>query len=372
MTSASIEQVLITAVALISHLRDTLANVPLPEPLPSTKAINPLALSSTAAALIKAQITKLTLLALNKPFTPSSIIQILNTVSTSPLPALITAVQQCDAVKFGKFARNELQSKVSRLLGVYKNLLDEIPTTAEAQQSKIAASRTKSSGNHRSTDQRAALRGTGLVWEICDEIVSFSEQGLGIMASKKMTSYRELYNDATEEIAKWLHADQSSDHVEEHLNDLSLGDTDSDSTFIVSFSSHPTKETIPIAEWALDVLHLIALLYLPLIKRRIQRFPECNKKTALVTVPTKDIPKLDLVLDAGKSWSEQIDLIAEALFENDAESAIIQVDRLIESTEESVKVTKAAWDGSEDKFSAWIDQWKKRMSEVKIKRTPPP
>ena len=254
---------------------------------------------------------------------------------------------------------------------MYKTLLEQIPTSTKAQESSISISRAGNSRNGNAIDQKAALMGTGLVWEVCDEIIAFSEQGLGTMASKKMTSYRGLFNDGLEEINDWLEEGRDSSHLEDSMDAMNVDDTSSDSTSIGSFSPHPTAETIPVAEWTLNILHHIALLYPPLLKRRILIFPECNGKTPLEAVPMQAIPKLDLLLDACKSWSEQIDLIAEALYENQTESAMERVDTLVGSTREPIEVAKAAWDGSEDKFSAWIDQWTKKMSEVKTKARPP-
>ncbi|CAF9907339.1 MAG: hypothetical protein GOMPHAMPRED_005082 [Gomphillus americanus] len=364
--SVRLVQDLAAARSLVSHLQETLSSASAEIVQPSGKPINPLALSSTAASLIKAHTTKLTLLSLNKPFTPSSIGQILNSISTSPLPALLTAVQICDPTKFSKFGKHELHIMTARLFTAYGNLLAEIPSSEEEQARKLSATELRPTG---SNEQNPALIGTGLVWEICDEITAFAEQGLGARAAKQMISYRDLYVDATKEIDSWRQDANKSGSIENHMDNLQLGESDSDVESIESFSMGPTKEMIPVTEWTLEILEVIAFLFAPLIKRRIKRFPTINSKT--VSEPMKeDIARLDKLLDAGKYWSEQIDAIAESLFENDREMSISLIDQLAVFVNAEVQDIKLGWDGSEDELSTWLVQWSERFAHSKATGRP--
>lgn len=84
----------------------------------------------------------------------------------------------------------------------------------------------------------------------------------------------------------------------------------------------------------------------------------------------EDIARLDKLLDAGKYWSEQIDAIAESLFENDREMSISLIDQLAVFVNAEVQDIKLGWDGSEDELSTWLVQWSERFAHSKATGRP--
>ena len=350
----------------MSHLDQTLYNTPedsTPEEIvqPSSKPINPLALSSTAAALVKAHTTKLALLALNKPFTPSSISQILSSISTSPLPALLTAVQICDPTKLSKFGKRQLRRKVGSLFSNYESLLAEIPRDEEQQASKFLAAKEAPTWND-GTDP--AIMNTGLVWNSCDEIIEFAEQGLSATIAKYVASDQDLFEDALGELHSRLQKADENGNIENRLDNLQLGESDSDFESIESFSAGPTKEMTPVIKWALEIFDLIFLLFAPLIEQRINRFPVINSKTISET-SDENIDRLDKLYEAARYWSAQIDKIAYNLYRNDIEATVTYIDQFTLSAEAGAQDIKLNWNGSEDEVSAWIVQWSKKFADAK-------
>ncbi|RDI88451.1 hypothetical protein Vi05172_g1459 [Venturia inaequalis] len=87
---------------LLTHFKTSLTTTTTPPPsLPATTSPNPLPLLRDASHLLKAQTTKLGLLLLNEPFTPSAVIKVLSACEAQPLPAIMGALELCHSDIWG-------------------------------------------------------------------------------------------------------------------------------------------------------------------------------------------------------------------------------------------------------------------------------
>ncbi|CAL8581242.1 hypothetical protein XPA_006943 [Xanthoria parietina] len=87
---------------------------------------NALALLHDSTSVLRAQGTKLSLLLLNKPFTPSAIASILTSISAESLPGLMTVYEICSPDVYGKVTQNEVRNQLRDLVAAIRQLADDI------------------------------------------------------------------------------------------------------------------------------------------------------------------------------------------------------------------------------------------------------
>ncbi|KAI7605709.1 hypothetical protein KC319_g21636, partial [Hortaea werneckii] len=124
-------QDLITATLTQLTTYTTLLNPSTPSPnLPDTdtavKPPNPLHLLRDTAKLIKAHVTKLSLLAINKPFTPSAVRKVLAELKATCIPALMSGSQICTQQQGGKWSEmmgREVQARTRRVVRELESLV---------------------------------------------------------------------------------------------------------------------------------------------------------------------------------------------------------------------------------------------------------
>ncbi|KAI7605412.1 hypothetical protein KC319_g21706, partial [Hortaea werneckii] len=125
-------QDLITATLTQLTTYTTLLNPTAPTPdLPDTTAAavdppHPLHLLRDTAKLIKAHVTKLSLLAINKPFTPSAVRKVLAELKATCIPALMSGSQICTQQQGGKWSEmmgREVQARTRRVVRELESLV---------------------------------------------------------------------------------------------------------------------------------------------------------------------------------------------------------------------------------------------------------
>src|SRR5438876_242251 len=120
-SDAGLERLHLTLTTTLSLLRQFLSSLSTTPP-PTTTTTNPptasdpLPLLSTAATLTKAHTTKLSLLLLTPPFTPTAISGVLHDLSAGALPVMMTAVEQCSPEVWGQTLSDEVRGGVRRVL----------------------------------------------------------------------------------------------------------------------------------------------------------------------------------------------------------------------------------------------------------------
>ena len=342
---------------LISKFQSSLTEQATPHLLKSDLP-NPLRLLQDASTLLKAQTTKLSLLILNKPFTPSAISTVVGSLGAECLPALISAYEICQPEEYTFFLRDHIREQTVRILREIKLLLESIPTEAVDKEAK---------------EGRSTLAYTGVVWEVCDALISLANNGLVDSAARKAESYHILLKDAIVELEDW---DPDGEDDEEDAF-RSIGSSESDTEQQEQHSPPPTALmnamtlTPPptsspmrrVYAETLATLRVIRLLYPALKKRRIQAFSSITSMTMSPDLPgVTQIKSFDSLLNYLQLFSESTDELAGSLYSRDVKDAEETLKTLKKSALACVESAKPNWNGVDDEFSVWSEQWVKRLN----------
>ena len=313
----------------------------------------PLALLSDACKILKAQTTKLSLLVLNKPFTPTAITYILNVCSSSCLPAMMSALELCPASHYTQVLHAHIKSTLSKMMVELLNLLASIPHDEHGMDPQ----------------NRDTLASTGVLWAECDAMVILASTGLVLIANQKFKEYHDLLKDAIEELDDW---DPEGDDTDSDTASLSSIEQRS-ATNMNSEPSLPSTDfqklsissIVELRSHTLVTLRTIRLLYPAIQKRRISTFPNITSATMCESLPSSQtIEQLDSTILSAKAFTELADEIAGALYESDERQVSTKLRSLQENAVVCASRVKVDWRGKEDDFSGWVDKWMARMTEV--------
>ncbi|KAA6412845.1 MAG: hypothetical protein FRX48_03838 [Lasallia pustulata] len=307
---------------------DALLNIP-PNPP------NPLALLADGARILKAQTTKLSLLVLNQPFTPSETTYILKELCKGCLPAMMTAAEICPADKYTNYLHRLIRASVGSSMLVLIKLLGEIPVD----------------GHSVRDSERGTLQYTGQLWESCDFMINLAEKGLTSYAAVKVTEYKELVDDALEELEEWV---------------TEVPDDGEDSFGVPGILvPHMNDTDRACVKNVVKKLKLIGLLYPPLLKRRIRRFPEINGSTSPEQLPSsKQVGDMDTLIAYMQLFHEEMDSIAETLYTSGmGKEADIRIGVIIDYAKKALAIIAQNWNGENDEFTAWSEKWLVKIKE---------
>lgn len=296
-----------TTLALVDQFLSALA----PDATPGTlanreNAPSPLLLLETAAKTLKAQVTKSSLLTVTTPFTPSAISTSFKTINESILPSLVTATllitAETSTASFAKEAR-----------GLTRVALRELSALT-----KLVEARSKD-GQPKSDPTKAKkaeiTETTGRVWEACDALVSFSQQGLPGFTVRKAKQWLELMKDAVKELQEW---DPNEDiDADDPFNEAASGDDDDDSgdVAIAEEPNHRATISAGVKEQALRVLSRIPQSIHVVVKQRLEKF----KPTDDGTLPARTRETLDYIVTSTRTISDMLDEAAEGMYLGDPE-----------------------------------------------------
>ncbi|MCJ1466254.1 hypothetical protein MMC07_004873 [Pseudocyphellaria aurata] len=316
---------------------------------------NPLALLSDASKILKAQTTKLSLLVLNKPYTPSAISFVLNDLSGGCLPGLLSAFELCPSSQYTRILHQHIQSSLSKMMMGLLSLVASIPRNEHGIENV----------------RQDVLASTGVVWADCDKMVLLASTGLVELVRQRVEEWHCLLKDAIKELEEW-------DPDEEEMN----SDTDSHSSTIPISKSTPVSNQSQLAssfedlslspilvlrKRTLAILRTIRVLYPALQKRRVLTFPNIDKQGTPENLPTSSqINGLDSLVSCTQQWTEAADEIAGSLYEGDEQQVEMKLSTLCEATDGCVKKHKQDWNGKEDEFAAWADKWAARLEELRV------
>ena len=350
-----------SATSLISSLQASLISSS--SPPSQSDAPNPFRLLHDASTLLKAQTTKLSLLIINKPFTPSAISTIISSISSECLPALMFAFELCRPEQYTKFLREHLRHSIARLLREMTALLQTIPSAEEQE------------GIER--EGRTTLANTGVVWEICDSLISLANNGIANVAAQKAEAYHSLLKDAVTELEAWdpdeedddglitSNSSSSSEHGVSQEDESRASPPLEAAVNGITLTPPPTPSPIRrLLTDSLATLRLIRLLYPALKKRRILTFPAISASTSLEKLPNSMlIERFDALMEQWNGFSENADELAGALYAHDEDDVVDQLNMVKERGRKCVDGMRVGWKGEEDEFTAWIAKWRQRLDE---------
>ncbi|KAF2488035.1 hypothetical protein BDY17DRAFT_22918 [Neohortaea acidophila] len=304
---------------------------------------DPLRVCSDSAKLVKAHTTKLSLLAINKPFTPSAIIKVLRELSATCLPAMMSAVQICEQqnASQGGIMVKEAQARVRRVFKEMEMLLNEVQSISEG---KAAATR------------RDSLSSTGVVWESCDAVIELERLGLAGLALQKVQQYRDTIKDAIEELRDWAEGDDLDtegrvDGLLDSDDEGVAGDQDNIDDIFNAANSMPADrpELKELATTVEGKLKKIVLLYSALEKRRLATFKTGSGETA--------VTRLDEVMVHLRKIPHQVDELAIFLYDLDEQGANDMLEKCVNEARLAARSMESNWEGADDVATTWLQKW---------------
>ena len=237
--------------------------------------------------------------------------------------------------------------------------------------------------------RQKTLNSTGMIWESLDFMIKLGKAGITAVAASKIEGYASLFKDAIEELEDWETGEvESYDTIEKKtplewrdVQQMCIKDSDTagfDSTKDIKTNNMSKVESNPFelpkaanasmrptTKKVIPTLKLVALLYPPILKRRVRRFPEINGITKQQALPTKEqAENFDYMLLECQAWTDLADEIAEALYMRDEEDVTRILDALKGSARKCIGHARMSWDGKEDEFTAWVDKWLVRLDEI--------
>ncbi|KAI1405036.1 hypothetical protein F4819DRAFT_51227 [Hypoxylon fuscum] len=330
----------------------------------SRESVDPVSLAHDSATLIKAHTTKLSLLIINKPFTPSAIIKVLRELVAGPIPALASAVQICDADRCTIVARQDLAWRCYRVLKELKGLVDIIPLDG-----KVLPNAQKNG----SRGDKGSMAATGVIWAACEDVILLKKLGIGGLLVKKAEEYRDTLKDILEELKEYSEEVDEDDEDDEdggsdadRVQDSLVGNvTDQMQNTHISTQAMlddlmnprhiPRDDPDKIRERldsCLKRLRLTTLLYAAIIKRRLKVLPPLP-----TTVQVPVIQRLDEVFPLLKRLPHRFGEIACAFYELDRDAIDRAMDSCFFDAFAASEMLMKPWEGQRDEFTDWAEKF---------------
>ncbi|KAI5459643.1 hypothetical protein BGZ63DRAFT_360391 [Mariannaea sp. PMI_226] len=356
-----------TASSLLQQLSSVLAGIHRGQNSPTTSNdtkpessanINALALARDSTALIRAHSTKISLLVINSPFTPSAISTIVRELVAGPIPGLASALEVCDANIYTSVLRRELAWRAQRVFIELRSLIEKIP-----KDGKVLSGADKNSG-------KGSLALTGVLWSACDDVTALANMGVGGFFVKKAEQWRDTLKDVMEEIKEWGEEEPEDDESDEEnevddlvdqLGQSSLSKQEMLDDLMNSQDPIPRDDPDgirPRLETSLKRMRLVVLLYQAISKRRFKKLPPFPLQVA-----DSDLPKrLDETAKQFEQLPDKFGDLAAALYDMDPDEIDQTMTDVFSDAVGAGKFLSLTWDGSSDEFTEWIGKFE---SEIK-------
>lgn len=318
----------------------------------------PLPLLSAAAQTLKSNTGKISLFAINTPFTPSAITSVLTQINDSALPSLVTAAFFLHPEHCTKTFHAEINTLVKSALREYITLINDIK--------KIAVENGKGLTDE---DRAAVTTSAARVWKVCDQLVAASTDGVVGMVIQKANEFLELVRDGIKELEEWDPEESDDDDwgLVDDLTDATKEEKDEnddeDREEMVAMLSGEKKDL-------LRLLTPIAKLYTAVTTQRL-------KPLRQQPILPKYASNLDKLMDNLKQIPDLVDEAAGSLYEHDIQAVASYTSKLKSCAISTVEIVKKPWypetgvnaktDGqveAEDKFSKWATVWLNVFNEL--------
>lgn len=337
--------------ALLSHFTRALTS-PLSSSdpnLPPADAPDALKALRDAAKLLHAHATKIGLLLINDPFTPSAVQKELTACESQCLPGMMAAVEVCHPAIWTTTVAKEVRLRTEAAMAALGVLLVDVKTKVEGGSVKVNQVKQK----------EKTLASTGQVWQACDTLVLLGGQSLGGIIANKAEEYRAMLKDAIEELKEW--AEDEDDQDEGFVgSDDDEGDKDSiEDMFSGSRLPAHRKDLKELLDHALQKLKLVDMLFQALIKRRVKAFR--MEKQPSSAEDREQVKLLEDLVVSLKKISESVDEFANVLYELNADQASTQLGRVLEQAEGVARRMERSWSSTDDEFTIWSKKWQEAM-----------
>lgn len=319
---------------------------------------SPLSLLSASATLLKSQVSKASLLAINTPFTPSAIISTLSAINDSILPSLLTAALLVDAERYTSAFATETRALVGNALCELQSLVSEIKNIALGDRGR--------EGGVDEAVKSAVTTATGRVWGACEKIVGVAADGVVGLVIWRAREYLALVRDGIEELREW---DPAEDEVggedefgfeDEDEGGDNEGENEVDEEQCTKLRAQKTH--------ILRVLDPVAKAYTAMITHRLKSLSADSSLTVSAISP-----RLDELLGCLRDIPDLTDEAAGSLYESKIPDAVEYTDKVLDRAINAVTITRGLIDVQEesaqsDKFSKWSTVWLNVVQDVRKSR----
>lgn len=335
------------------------------------KPPSPLPLLSSSATVLKSQVTKLSLLAINPPFTPSAVVKVISELNESVLPSLVTASLLITPETFTRAFHSEASVLVKTTLRELIVLLGNVKAVSIKE------------GKNVDEKQKDSITGsTGRIWDSCDALVDISQNGIIAVVVKKTEQFRDTVKDAIRELEEWDPEDDDDD--DGGFGDLLGEDDDLDGNLSGKDKQGDDEEDEDSErdieglqeqkKYALRILKPISQIYPTIISNRL-------KKTIILSEPPTPSIQIRKINDLTLNLQKIPDIIDEAvgaLYDADIKSATKYVEDAKKCAVKALEISAFTWDKDsentdetsqretteDDKFTVWARTWIRVVDEV--------
>lgn len=354
--------VIATTLTLLDQFQATLSPASVQSTPPQNNEADALPLLTASSSTLRAQVTKLSLLAITKPFTPSAVTTILRACNESVLPSLLTAALIVTPTEYTKAFHSEVWHLTKTTLAEYTALVHVVKSISEKKEQAKQNEPNKKEKDLTQSDKNEVTVATGRVWDACDVLTALATNGVVGFIVSRVEQWRDLVKDAMQELEEWDPADDDDffdDMLGEDKEDEakeSDSDEESDDEENTAVLQEHKKST-------LRFLKPVAQVFTAIIDKRLKN----AKGASLSTVGGSD--KLEKVITHLERIPGQVDEAAGALYEEDTERSGTFLQKIRGNAAKAVELLAQPSDRvgegeAEDKFIIWSRAWFKVIDEV--------
>lgn len=366
-----------TTLTLLEQFQVTLASptASTQAPQPQTPAnkdadtnANVLPLLANSAAALRAQVTKLSLLAITAPFTHSAVNTVLRACNESVLPSLVTAALLVTPAGYTKAFHTEVLVLVKTALAEFATLVKDVKVIADAKEASKKEDPKKKEGEISKGEKDAVTVAVGRVWDACDAVAEVASKGVVGFVMHRVEQWRDLVRDAVEELEDW-DPEEEDDFFDELMGEEkgagSDGDADDEDD-----DGDEQEDTAALQEQKKSTLRFlkpIAQVYPAILTYRLKNAGDEPLSS------TAGIATLEALMINLQSIPDQVDEAAGALYESNWSKSAEYLQKTQKNAAQAVKSVAAPWNAVEsaegrqqpgDKFTTWSKTWLKVMDEV--------
>lgn len=352
--------VVTNAISLIDQLEPVVSGAAAPpskaERLTATAGLlDALSLAHDSATLVRAHATKISLLIINDPFTPTAIAKVLRELVAGPVPGLAAAVQVCKPERYTRVIQQGIAWRASRVLRELKELLLRIPKDGKIL---VDDKRNASAG---AAGGKGSITTTAVLWAACDDIAAFAKRGFAGNLVYKADQLRDTLKDVMEELKEWGEEtgedeeDEGVAQVTAGVQSASISDTQDAQAMLddlmnsQQYIPHDDPDKIrERLESCLKRLRLTTLLYQATAKRRLKPLPHVPPASD-TNVPAR----LDEVFSILNRIPDRFGNVAMAFYELDPSEIDQLMDQCFFDAFAASELLAKPWDGQKDEFTDW-------------------
>ncbi|KAK4466458.1 hypothetical protein QBC42DRAFT_258936 [Cladorrhinum samala] len=365
----TLNTVVTNAISLVDQVEPVVSGAAAPlaqaEQLTATAGpLDALSLAHDSATLVRAHATKISLLIINDPFTPTAIAKVVRELVAGPVPGLAAAAQLCTPERYTRVIQQDLAWRTSRVLKELKELLLRIPRDGKIL---VDDKRNASAG---AAGGKGSIATTGVLWAACDDLAAFAKRGFAGNLVYKADQLRDTLKDVMEELKEWGEEtgedeldddDQDGDEDEDvaqvtagvqsasisntHDAQAMLDELMNSQQYIPRDDPDKIRERL---ESCLKRLRLTTLLYQATAKRRLKSLPHVPPASD-TNVPAR----LDEVFSILKRIPDRFGNVAMAFYELDPSEIDKLMDQCFFDAFAASELLVKPWDGQKDEFTDW-------------------